>query len=258
METIGGALDVRLVQLGFFSERAVRAAFGGVEALRRTTSAAGLTIASTFAAFEHEDYASIARIAETGGYMPDEHFATRLELTAMVADIGTSLGCDRLAVHLGTVPTDPSSVGYAKLLTRVREVADRIAARGVRLLVETGRESAAVLGSFLSAVDRPNVGVNFDPGNFVIYGTDEPARAVTLLKGRIESVHAKDGNRSARPGEQFGTPAPLGTGEAQIARVVSKLRTIGYSGPLLIEQGRGMGGVEAVRGAAEYLRSLLG
>lgn len=256
METIGGALDVRLVQLGFFSERAVRAAADGVEEVRRAAKDAGLTIASTFAAFEHEDYASIPRIAASGGYLPDEHYAIRLELTGAVAEVTAALGCDRLAVHLGTVPEE-SSPDYATLTVRVREVADCLAERRVRLLAETGRESAASLEAFLTTVNRPNIAVNFDPGNFVIYGTDEPARAVTTLKGRIDSVHAKDGSRSARPGVAFGKPAPLGTGEAQIARVVSKLRATGYAGPLLIELSRGMGGVEAVRGAVDYLRSLL-
>ena len=70
-------------------------------------------------------------------------------------------------------------------------------------------------------------------------------------------VHVKDAVRSSRPGVDYGRPAPLGAGDVQIARVVSKLRATGYGGPLLIECDTRETGPDAIRNAAEYLRSLL-
>ena len=127
----------------------------------------------------------------------------------------------------------------------------------LRLLLETGRESAEVLLGFLHAVGRSNVAVNFDPANFVALGTDDPARAVSQLKGFIENVHMKDATCSEQPGLEYGRPTPLGLGDAAIPRVVSKLRATGYTGPLLIERSGGASDLETIRHAVSYLRSLL-
>jgi sugar phosphate isomerase/epimerase len=109
---------------------------------------------------------------------------------------------------------------------------------------------------FISHVSAPNVGVNFDPANLTIYGTDDPVRAVSQLRGLIDIVHLKDAFSSARPGADFGRSAPFGTGQVQIARVVSKLRATGYGGPLLLEV-KGADPVSEIRAAIDYLRSML-
>ena len=110
---------------------------------------------------------------------------------------------------------------------------------------------------FIDAADRSNIGVNFDPGNFIIYGTDEPAAAVTTLKGRIELVHLKDAVRSTRPGLDYGRRASFGDGDVQIARVISKLRATGYRGPLLLECDTRDTGLDAIRDSSDYLRTLV-
>jgi sugar phosphate isomerase/epimerase len=54
-----------------------------------------------------------------------------------------------------------------------------------------------------------------------------------------------------------GRPASLGAGDMQIARVISKLRATGYRGPLLIECDTSKTGLDAIRNAADYLRTLV-
>jgi sugar phosphate isomerase/epimerase len=256
LEVAGRELGLRFAQIGFFTELAVRTA--DQAAMVEGARAADLTLVGAFVAFDGEDYASIARIDETGGFMPDDPYPARLAITRAVASLASEARCPSLSVHAGTVSSDVSSPAYTKLVTRVREVADYAAELRLRLLLETGREPSDVLLRFIDAVDRSNVGVNFDPGNFIIYGTDDPVAVVTKLKGRIELVHLKDAVRSARPGVDFGRPASLGVGDVQIARVVSKLRATGYRGPLLIEYDSRETGLDAIRNAADYLRTLLG
>lgn len=99
--------------------------------------------------------------------------------------------------------------------------------------------------------------MNFDAGKFILYGIDEPARAIGNLKGRIEAVHLKDSSRSAKPGVEFGRYQPLGAGDAQFVRVVSKLKVAGYAGPLLMELATVDGDIGALRGAAGYVGSML-
>jgi len=256
VEVAGRDLGLRIAQIGFFTEQAVRTADAAtiVEAAR----VSDVKLVGTFIAFEGEDYASISRIAETGGFLPDDYYPARLAITRAITDFAASVGCSSVSVHAGTVPRDANSPDYRKLVVRVGEVAGYAASRGIRLLLETGRESTDALLRFISTVDRRNVGVNFDPGNFITYGTDDPVAAVTKLKSRIDLVHLKDAVRSGRPGVEYGCPAPLGAGDVQIARVISKLRATGYHGPLLIECDIREAGLDAIRNAADYLRTMLG
>ena len=254
IEVAGGELDVRVVQIGFFTQNALDGA--DATAIRRAADLANVEIAGVFVAFEDEDYASIERIAETGGYTPDGPFPRRLAATEQGAKLAAALSCGSVAVHAGTIPSDAVSPRYALLLDRIGQAADAAAGHGVDLLLETGREPAATLDDFVAALARGNVGVNFDPGNFVLYGTDDAARAVSCLAGRIVVAHLKDAACSSEPGSVFGQSRPLGTGDAQIPRVISKLRARDYRGPLLIERS-GPPDLVELKGAVAYARTLL-
>ncbi len=255
IEVCGKELGLGAVQIGFFTEAALRSAEADVIAATLRTS--GVTLVGSFIAFEGEDYASIERITATGGFMPGDHFGDRLALTEAAAALTAALGAPLLAIHAGTVPTDTSSPVYGALVDRVGQAADAVASYGVRLLLETGREPVEILIGFIDAVGRANVGVNFDPGNLVIYGVDDPIRAVSKLRGRIDIVHLKDARQSLRPGASYGKAASLGMGDAQIARVVSRLRTVGYRGPLLLEMRSRDSGFGDLRDAVSFVQSLL-
>ena len=255
IEVAGRDLALRFAQIGFFTEQALRRT--DPAAIIEAARSADVTLVGAFVAFENEDYVSIASIAETGGFTPDHSYPSRLAITRAVADVSAALKVSSLSVHAGTVPTDVTSGPYAKLLDRVREVSDYAAERGLRLLLETGREPVDALLRFVDAADRTNIGINFDPGNFIIYGTDDPVAAVSRLKGRIELVHLKDAIRSTYPGADYGRPASLGAGDVQIARVISKLRATGYHGSLMIECDTREAGLDAIRNAADYLRTML-
>jgi sugar phosphate isomerase/epimerase len=248
-------LNLSLVQIGFFTERAVKEAVP--ETILRAAQDAGVGVVSPFLAFEHEDYSTIQRIAETGGYGLDEQYDRRLALTGDVARIATALGCDSVSVHAGTIPVDPAQAMYGRLLGRVREVGDMLAGYRLALLIETGREPAGVLARFIEELDRTNVGVSFDPGNFVIYGSDDPAKSVAKLRRFIRNVHMKDARASAQPGVTYGGPASLGAGDAHIPSVLSRLRTAGYAGPVMLEANTRALGMETLERGIEYLRSML-
>jgi sugar phosphate isomerase/epimerase len=257
LRSISTAAEIGLpiVQLGFFTRAAVENTDAG--AIRAKAGQCGVTICGAFIAFEGEDYSSISRIAATGGLRPNDAYAERFRLTQQAAEIAAAVGATSLAMHAATIPCDPADPAYATLASRVGEVADALAERKLNLLLETGRESADTLLRFFDAVGRDNIAVNFDPANFVVYGADDPVGAVSKLRDRIELVHLKDASRPVRPGVDYGHTAAFGTGDVQIARVVSKLRATGYRGPLLLEVDTRATGIDAVRGAADYLRSML-
>jgi sugar phosphate isomerase/epimerase len=256
LEVAGDLPGLHVVQIGFFSEQAIRKA--DADAIRRTAERAGVRLIGAFIAFEGEDYTSIERIAATGGFGLDEAYPSRRALTHDAGRLVAALGCRNIAVHVGTVPTDSASEMYARLVARTGEVADLLAGEGgVRLLLETGREPASTLVEFVAAVGRESVGINFDPGNFVVYGTDEPAGAVCTLGSRIECVHMKDAVRSDEPGCTYGRAALLGEGDVGIRQVLRELESAGYVGPLLIECSGRDRGPDAVRAATDRLRAIV-
>jgi len=248
-------LGVDTVQVGFFGADAVERA--DCEAIRAAAEAEGVSLVGTFIGFDGEDYASIERITETGGFTPDDAYPARLALARRVAVLTADLGCSRLAVHPATIPADLTSPVYAMLVKRLGEVADAVAAHGVRLLLETGREPISTLMRFIGDVGRESVAVSFDPGNLVVYGADDPVRAVGELGNLIEIVHIKDARRSSRPGLDFGQAAPVGQGDVQIPRVLDELAKLAFTGPVLLEVKSAPGDRQTVRSAIDFVRSIL-
>jgi len=247
---------VRVVHLGFFD--GLTPTDLSASQIRAAAAEAGVEISGTFAAFRDEDYGSIAALAATGGYASDERYAERLDFTRRVADLAAELGVGPVAIHIGTIPRDAGDPRYAKLLARGREAADLLAERRRELLLETGREPAEVLLRFVQNLQRENARVNFDPGNFLLYGTGDPVQGVTSLRPLIAHVHLKDAVPSDQPGIDWGTEATLGSGQARIARVVSRLRAGGYQGPLVVERTSGRGDPGDLEESIAYLQSLLG
>jgi sugar phosphate isomerase/epimerase len=92
-----------------------------------------------------------------------------------------------------------------------------------------------VLLGFIRDVDRPNLKVNFDPANLILYGTGEPIEALRMLAPHVVSVHCKDGDWPSHAGS-LGSERPLGKGAVGIERFVRTLKEIGFEGPLNVER----------------------
>src|SRR5690348_9648149 len=65
--------------------------------------AAGLTITAGMIGFPGEDYSTITRIRQTGGFMPDELWPERREMTAMASAICRDNGIKCLSTHVGFI-----------------------------------------------------------------------------------------------------------------------------------------------------------
>ena len=246
--------NVRVVQVGFFGKSSLDRVTA--ESIRVATSEAGVEISAAFVAFDNEDYSSIDAVRKTCGFIPSEHFKDRLTQASRAAALTASLRLNKLALHLGPIPENPADPLYAALLDRVRRLTDAVAHYGVTILAESGAESAETLDRFLDDLSRDAVGVNFDAGNFITYGTGDPVRAVATLSQRIRHVHLKDYVPSSAPGQQWGADTPLGAGQADIPRVISKLRAKGYTGPLVLERRAREGDYQPIREDLAYLRSM--
>jgi L-ribulose-5-phosphate 3-epimerase len=225
---------LRAGQLGFPGELPLD---GAAERWDEALTAEHFTVVTAFASYVGEDYSDIPSVARTVGLTPADTRAARMARTKTVSDIARALGIDSVACHLGFVPLDPGAAPYGQIRDATREICDYCGANGQCFTLETGQEPAKVLLRFMADVDRPNLKINFDPANMILYGTGDPVEALEVLGKHVISVHCKDGDWPAmdRP-DALGEERPLGEGKVDFAAFVSKLKELGYKGVLSIER----------------------
>src|SRR5262249_37636344 len=142
-----------------------------------------------------------------------------------------------VATHIGFVPENSSHPDYIAVRDMVRRVCDYAAARNQTFALETGQEPAATLLHFFKDVGRPNLRINFDPANMILYGTGDPIEALGVLGDHVVSVHCKDGEWPPKDDPKaLGEEKPLGQGAVGMERFILKLKSIGYRNPLNIER----------------------
>jgi len=228
-------LGVRCGQLGV--DGAFELNTAAAEDWRLALEQEDFTLVTVFAAYEGESYADIPTVQRTVGFIPRGSRVARFERTCAVSDFAAALGVGSIACHIGFVPEDRSHVDYVEVRELVRRICDYAARHGQTFALETGQEPAATLLGFLRDVDRPNIAINFDPANMILYGTGDPIEALGALGKHVISVHCKDGVWPPKDNPNaLGSEMPLGKGDVGIERFLAKLREIGFEGPLNVER----------------------
>ena len=190
-----------------------------------------------FAAYEGEDYADIPTVKRTVGFIPRDTRTAREVRTREVGEFAAAIGVNAFACHIGMVPDDPRDEDYVGVRDLVRRICDFAAEREQTFAMETGQEPADVLLRFFEDVDRPNLRINFDPANMILYGSGEPIAALRKLARHVVSIHCKDGDwPPAGVAGALGTERPLGKGAVGIDRFVATLKEIGFAGTLNVER----------------------
>jgi sugar phosphate isomerase/epimerase len=195
---------------------------------------AGLRMTGAMLGFPGEDYTTPQTIQLSGGFGNPATRAERLERFEWALQRTRALGLTDLMLHAGFLPEpgDPDRKPFLDTLAKVSELA-RL--RGVTVAFETGQETADLLRRTLDELTCPNLKVNFDPANMLLYDKGDPLRAVEILGPDIRSVHVKDAKRPTTPGT-WGEEVPLGEGQVNIRQFVKTLQKAGYRGPLCIER----------------------
>lgn len=195
---------------------------------------AGFQMSCTMLGFPGEDYATPQTIHATGGFGPKHLREERLARFEWALDRTKQLRLSDIMFHAGFVPTQ-SDEDYQPFLRTLGRAADLAADRDVTCALETGQESSGHLLAFIKDLARPNVKINFDPANLLLYDTDDPLPALKAVGHLVRSVHVKDAQRPRKPGD-WGTELPLGEGDVNILAFVQTLYDLGYRGPLCVER----------------------
>jgi sugar phosphate isomerase/epimerase len=225
---------VRTGQLGFPGELDLA---GKAEPWSDALKSEQFTATTAVCSYVGEDYADIPTVQRTVGLVPAATRQERVARTKAVADVAAKLQIKSVACHIGFVPHDRNAALYTEIRDVARDICDHCAKHGQAFTLETGQEPAAVLLQFIHDVDRPNLKINFDPANMILYGTGDPIEALGVLKDHVLSVHCKDGDwpPQGKPGA-LGTERPLGEGAVGMPRFIEKLKEIGYTGVLSVER----------------------
>jgi sugar phosphate isomerase/epimerase len=207
--------------------------------------------------FPGEDYTTPAHIQRTGGFGDLALRPERLRTLAWGLERTKALGLSDIMFHGGFIP-EPGSADRKSFLDTLAKAADMARAHGITIALETGQETADLLRRTLDDLRCPNVKVNFDPANMLLYDMGDPIRAVEILGPDIRSVHVKDANRPTVKG-QWGEEVPLGQGQTDTRRFVETLKKVGYRGPLVIEREAGdqQGRLRDVAHGVRFLRECL-
>jgi len=202
-----------------------------------------------------EDYATLASIQRTGGVVLDTTWPENWKNIQADADIAAELGLKLVTFHAGFVPAEKKDPTFGKLQDRIRKIADVFHSRGLVLGLETGQETADTLAAFLQELERPNVGVNLDPANILLYDKGDPIAAVRTLEPWLKQCHLKDAVRTKVPG-QWGEEVVLGTGQVDWKAFFEALGAARFTGAWCIEREAGMQRVADIRAAREFVERL--
>ena len=228
------SLGVRSGQLGIPGDLPLE---GAAENWKSALAQEDFTVVTVFCSYVGESYADIPTVQRTVGFIPQETRAEREQRTKDVSDLAAVLKVKSIACHIGFVPEDRTDPDYIAVRDLVRRICDHAAKHGQTFALETGQEPADVLLKFLKDVDRPNLGINFDPANLILYGTGDPIQAISVLHEHLLSVHCKDGCWPPKlHAGALGTEMPLGEGEVGMETFLAKLKQVGYKGTLNIER----------------------
>ncbi len=214
----------------------------------------GVTLVSGMFGTIGEDYTTLETIRRTGGVVPDATWPDNWRNIQANAELAKGLGLKLVTFHAGFLPHEPGEPSFARLQSRLRQIADLFATHGIVLGMETGQETADTLAGFLRQLDRRNVGVNFDPANMILYGKGEPVAALQTLAPWVRQCHVKDAVRTKAPGT-WGEEVPVGKGHVDWKKLLPALDAAGFTGPLCIEREGGSARVADIRSAREYLET---
>ncbi len=227
------------------------------DALPETARTSGIIMTGAMLGFPGEDYTTPQTIKVTGGFGNRAWRPERLQRLEWALERTLALGLSDLTLHAGFLP-EPDDPERSALLDTLAKAADLAQKSGITLAFETGQETAELLRTTLDELQAPNIKINFDPANMLLYDMGNPIRAVELLGPSIRSVHVKDARRPRTKG-RWGQEVPLGEGEVDTRRFIKALKTVGYQGPLVVERevGDQAGRLRDVARGLDFLRECL-
>lgn len=193
----------------------------------------------------------------TCGIVPPNLRDQRVKELKKGADFAKLIGAPAIITHCGFIPETPCDPLYKATVDAISDVADHCRSIGLGFWFESGQETPTTLLRTIQDVGLPNLGVNLDTANLILYGRGNPVDALDVVGPYVRNLHIKDGNFPT-DGRALGKEVPFGEGKANFPEIIRKLRALEFTGELIIE--REISGDQQkkdIKTAAEKLSALL-
>jgi sugar phosphate isomerase/epimerase len=152
-------------------------------------------------------------------------------------DIARKLGIDKITTSTGGhADTSAGSLDDQReaFLERIGPLADEAARDGIDLCLEThgGLLATGVMAKeLIERIGRPNIGINYDPGNVIFYGDTRPETDLPEAVDRVMHMHIKD----QIGGAGVWNFPQIGTGDVDYPALFAILDAAGFDGPCSVE-----------------------
>ncbi len=190
------------------------------------------------------------------GLVPVAYRERRMSELLKGADFAHKMGLPAIITHCGFIPEGAFDPLFHEVAVAVRHIAERLQQYGMEFWFETGQETPVTLLRMIQEVNMPNLGINLDPANLILYGKGNPIDALDVFGKYVRNIHAKDGLYPTDP-MKLGKEVKVGTGRVRFPEFASRLKEIGFSGEFIIE--REISGEQQAKDileTIEYLKAL--
>ncbi|NLE12767.1 MAG: TIM barrel protein [Clostridiales bacterium] len=171
----------------------------------------------------------------TIGLVPPGWRGIRIAEVLRASEFAEWLGVTDITMHVGFLPENPGDPLHTEMVGALRYIARSIAPRGQYFNFETGQETPVVLLRMIQEIGLPNLGINLDSGNLILYGKANPADAVDVFGKYVRNTHIKDGLYPT-DGRSLGREVPFGEGRVNFPVYIRRLVASGYTGPFVVER----------------------
>jgi len=225
--------------------------------IRSFAREAGVKLAAVWAGYGGPAVWNLTEGPKTLGLVPGRYRRRRVSELKRAGEFAAWCGAPAVITHCGFIPEDPNDPVYAATVRAIRQVAGHLLERGVGFWFETGQETPVTLLRTIQDVGLPNLGINLDTANLILYGKGNPLDALDVFGPYVRNLHAKDGVYPT-DGRSLGREVPIGQGKVNFPRIIARLVELGFSGQVVIEREiTGPQQARDIRKALSYLRRLV-
>lgn len=203
--------------------------------VRSVADAHGITLTTLWAALPGPAVWNFIEGPSTIGLVPPQWRAERVAVLQNAARIAGAIGVPSITTHVGFIPEFPGDPLYVGTVQALQQVAATCQEAGVEFWFETGQETPITLLRTIQDIGAPNLGINLDPANLLMYGKANPVDALDVFGQWVRGTHCKDGEYPT-DGRSLGVEKPLGEGRVNFPVLIPKLKALGYRGHLTIER----------------------
>jgi sugar phosphate isomerase/epimerase len=145
-----------------------------------------------------------------------------------MADLAAALGAPGIRVFGDTIQPGADRTSTRNWIAdSIRQLADRTAAKGVEVWLETHGDFAIAseTASILETAGQANIGVVWDPANCFVESGERPQAGAAVLGAKIQHVHIKDLRRN----QDGWKPVLTGEGNFSLPEVLTAVSQLEFS-----------------------------